>query len=205
MVTPSSRPVAASSLISATSPYRQRISCWPLHCKRPAWGRQRLGNWASAHSPSVRLQFRPRLFQSIRLLLLVPGYRVCKACSPSWMKIGSPPPAPRAACPCCCRWRSTRPTTTCCPTGVEAGPGAFVLVPFGPQTRIGVVWDGAGRRGRQAGRRQEAQGHHRAAHRRAAAARHVAALCRVGGALHAGPARHGRAHDDGLARPCSSP
>ena len=26
--------------------------------------------------------------------------------------------------------------------GVEASPGAFVLVPFGPQTRIGVVWDG---------------------------------------------------------------
>ena len=27
------------------------------------------------------------------------------------------------------------------PTDVEAPPGAFVLVPFGPQTRIGVVWD----------------------------------------------------------------
>jgi primosomal protein N' (replication factor Y) len=27
------------------------------------------------------------------------------------------------------------------PKGVEAHPGAFVLVPFGPQTRIGVVWD----------------------------------------------------------------
>ena len=26
-----------------------------------------------------------------------------------------------AACPCCCRSRSTRPTTTCCPTDVEAG------------------------------------------------------------------------------------
>ena len=27
------------------------------------------------------------------------------------------------------------------PEGVEAPPGAFVLVPFGPQQRIGVVWD----------------------------------------------------------------
>jgi primosomal protein N' (replication factor Y) len=27
------------------------------------------------------------------------------------------------------------------PAGVEAPPGAFVLVPFGPQTRLGVVWD----------------------------------------------------------------
>jgi primosomal protein N' (replication factor Y) len=27
------------------------------------------------------------------------------------------------------------------PSGLEAGPGAYVLVPFGPQTRIGVVWD----------------------------------------------------------------
>ena len=29
------------------------------------------------------------------------------------------------------------------PSGVEAHPGGFVLVPFGPQVRIGVVWDGA--------------------------------------------------------------
>ena len=28
------------------------------------------------------------------------------------------------------------------PDGLEARPGSFVLVPFGPQTRIGVVWDG---------------------------------------------------------------
>ena len=28
------------------------------------------------------------------------------------------------------------------PEGVEVEPGAFVLVPFGPQTRIGIVWDG---------------------------------------------------------------
>jgi primosomal protein N' (replication factor Y) len=27
------------------------------------------------------------------------------------------------------------------PEGLEVEPGAFVLVPFGPQTRIGVVWD----------------------------------------------------------------
>jgi primosomal protein N' (replication factor Y) len=27
------------------------------------------------------------------------------------------------------------------PPGVDAPPGAFVLVPFGPQTRLGVVWD----------------------------------------------------------------
>jgi primosomal protein N' (replication factor Y) len=27
------------------------------------------------------------------------------------------------------------------PAGVDAPPGAFVLVPFGPQSRIGVVWD----------------------------------------------------------------
>jgi primosomal protein N' (replication factor Y) len=29
------------------------------------------------------------------------------------------------------------------PNGEEIAPGAFVLVPFGPQTRIGVVWDKA--------------------------------------------------------------
>jgi primosomal protein N' (replication factor Y) (superfamily II helicase) len=29
------------------------------------------------------------------------------------------------------------------PNGLELEPGAFVLVPFGPQTRIGVVWNGA--------------------------------------------------------------
>jgi primosomal protein N' (replication factor Y) len=28
------------------------------------------------------------------------------------------------------------------PPGIEAPPGSYVLVPFGPQTRIGVVWDG---------------------------------------------------------------
>ena len=27
------------------------------------------------------------------------------------------------------------------PEGIEAAPGGFVLVPFGPQSRIGVVWD----------------------------------------------------------------
>ena len=27
------------------------------------------------------------------------------------------------------------------PEGIEIEPGAFVLVPFGPQSRIGVVWD----------------------------------------------------------------
>ncbi len=29
------------------------------------------------------------------------------------------------------------------PAGIELEPGAFVLVPFGPQSRIGVVWDRA--------------------------------------------------------------
>ena len=28
------------------------------------------------------------------------------------------------------------------PPGVTAYPGAFVLVPFGPQMRIGIIWDG---------------------------------------------------------------
>ena len=27
------------------------------------------------------------------------------------------------------------------PEGLELEPGCFVLVPFGPQSRIGVVWD----------------------------------------------------------------
>ena len=36
------------------------------------------------------------------------------------------------------------------PDGIEAAPGAFVLVPFGPQSRIGIVWDGP-RGERQAG------------------------------------------------------
>lgn len=27
------------------------------------------------------------------------------------------------------------------PEGMDAAPGSFVLVPFGPQTRIGIVWD----------------------------------------------------------------
>lgn len=29
------------------------------------------------------------------------------------------------------------------PEGMDAGPGSFVLVPFGLQTRIGIVWDGS--------------------------------------------------------------
>src|ERR1051325_7903799 len=29
------------------------------------------------------------------------------------------------------------------PDGLEVTPGAFVLVPFGPQSRIGVLWDRA--------------------------------------------------------------
>jgi primosomal protein N' (replication factor Y) (superfamily II helicase) len=29
------------------------------------------------------------------------------------------------------------------PDGLELEPGCFVVVPFGPQTRVGVVWDGA--------------------------------------------------------------
>jgi primosomal protein N' (replication factor Y) len=29
------------------------------------------------------------------------------------------------------------------PDGIEVAPGLFVLVPFGAQTRIGVIWDGA--------------------------------------------------------------
>jgi primosomal protein N' (replication factor Y) len=28
------------------------------------------------------------------------------------------------------------------PEGIDVPPGSFVLVPFGPQTRIGIVWDG---------------------------------------------------------------
>ena len=51
-----------------------------------------------------------------------PGYRFCKACSPSWMRIARPPPRPGGACPCCCRWRSTRPTTTCSPTASKPAP-----------------------------------------------------------------------------------
>ena len=43
---------------------------------------------------------------------------------------------------CCCPWRSTRPTITCCQRTCRP-PGAFVLVPFGPQSRIGIVWDAA--------------------------------------------------------------
>lgn len=31
----------------------------------------------------------------------------------------------------------------CVPHGLDVPPGTFVLVPFGPQTRIGVVWDKA--------------------------------------------------------------
>ena len=27
------------------------------------------------------------------------------------------------------------------PADIEAAPGMFVLVPFGPQTRIGIIWD----------------------------------------------------------------
>ena len=33
------------------------------------------------------------------------------------------------------------------PDGMDAEPGSFVLVPFGPQTRIGIVWDAPARRG----------------------------------------------------------
>ena len=59
--------------------------------------------------------------------------------------------------------RSTRPTTTCVPDGRRArAPGAFVLVPFGPQTphrhRLGRSPSASG--GKPVDR-QEAQGHHR--------------------------------------------
>ena len=76
-------------------------------------------------------------------------------------------------------------------------PGDFVLVPFGPQTRLGVVWDRLlGRPARQ--RAEEDEGARRAA-RRAGAAGAVAAVRRVDRALHAGAGRHGGAHDDGRA------
>ena len=35
------------------------------------------------------------------------------------------------------------------PPGIEAPPGTYVMVPFGPQSRIGIVWDGpAGEQGK---------------------------------------------------------
>jgi primosomal protein N' (replication factor Y) len=35
------------------------------------------------------------------------------------------------------------------PPGIEAPPGTYVAVPFGPQSRIGIVWDGpAGEQGK---------------------------------------------------------
>jgi primosomal protein N' (replication factor Y) len=35
------------------------------------------------------------------------------------------------------------------PLGIEAPPGTYVMVPFGPQSRIGIVWDGsAGEQGK---------------------------------------------------------
>ena len=64
------------------------------------------------------------------------------------------------------------------PEGIELEPGCFVLVPFGPQSRIGVVWDKPVGETGQARRSQEAEDHHRAARRAAAAGDH-AALCRV--------------------------
>ena len=81
------------------------------------------------------------------------------------------------------------------PDGLELEPGCFVLVPFGPQSRIGVVWDNPVGEHRQARRSQEAQDHRRAP-RRAAAAADLAAVRRVDRALLARPSRHGRAHDD---------
>ena len=75
------------------------------------------------------------------------------------------------------------------PDGCRAGPGAFVLVPFGPQTRIGVVWDGPVGEGGKPVADKKLEVITGPARRRAGAAHAVAALCRMGGALHAGPAR----------------
>ena len=41
------------------------------------------------------------------------------------------------------------------PSGLEAAPGSYVLVPFGPQSRIGVVWDAPVGRAGQAGARRK--------------------------------------------------
>ena len=86
------------------------------------------------------------------------------------------------------------------PEGLERQPGCFVLVPFGPQSRIGIVWDkavGEAMTGKPVAKpRRSSRPITGGRTRRAAAARDFVALCRVGRALHAGPARHGGAHDD---------
>ena len=67
---------------------------------------------------------------------------------------------------------------------LELEPGTFVLVPFGPQSRIGVVWDCAvGDTGKAVDPKKLKT--IAARRRRAAAAAELAALCRVDRALHA--------------------
>ena len=122
-------------------------------------------------------------------------------------------PSPRAAvrgCPCCCRWRSTRPTTICCPTTSRLERRRCPrrlrrCVPFGPQTRLGVVWDApVGDPGKPVPDRSS-----RPSPRRLPEVPPLpdplAAVRRVGRPLHPDAARHGGAHDDGGAQRCSSP
>ena len=67
---------------------------------------------------------RPRFPAKVWARGLTPSHAgfVCKACSRHWMKTSRLPRSRPGACPCCCRWRSTRPTTTCCPTASRPAP-----------------------------------------------------------------------------------
>ena len=84
------------------------------------------------------------------------------------------------------------------PEDIEATPGSFVLVPFGPQSRIGVVWDTAVGGGGKPVPEKKLKAITAALPEVPPLPADFAALCRMGRALHALATRHGGAHDDGL-------
>ena len=74
-------------------------------------------------------------------------------------------------------------------------PGDFVLVPFGPQVRIGIVWDApVGEQKPIAREKLKALCRHC---RCTAIAGRVDAVCRMDSKVHPVVAGHGGAHDDG--------
>ena len=108
VVTPSTSPVAASSLISATSAVSTKNFMAAPTC--------------GLATPSVRLQFRLRLFNRFAWLLLVPGCRFCKACLPSWMNVRQSAAAANGRVPVLLPVALDQTYDYLLPDGIEARP-----------------------------------------------------------------------------------
>ena len=188
------RSIAGGSRSPVNLWYRQGILSLPRadQCRPASQPRERLGVAAAG-----RLRFTVR-FRCVPLKGT--SRRRCTACSSRWRWKHAPARSWRRLCS---PSRSTRRTTISFPRGCELEPGCFVLVPFGPQSRIGVVWDKSvggpvGEPGKPVDPKKL----------KTITARldvpplpmHHAALCRVDRQVHAGAARHDGAHDDERAR-----